>query len=359
MAPRSSTTSHSPSVFFGPHKGAFRFFYLQAPDYARALCKVAQLDPNLLLTGEQTVPRDWLIRFWKEFDQLPLHASTPNALAAGRLFLLQDLGDWGKVFQHAPQFRVALQHWEKWLEQNQAHLYGLPESMKLVPGRLEFQWPSHDLPPAVVLYWCSTLLTSLLGLGLTSSNITLIQLPSWALPKKETEKRKKLEELKREFGIPFQATPQRLTLHFQESVLKKASVHADPSLFRFFEARLQNRSEARAPRKLSWPEEVRYQISARLEDPHLSSEVVSQTLGLSQRTFERKLQALRLNFRTLKQEVQEQRACELLVSGSTSKEVAQSVGFEDFSSFSRAFKKWTGQTPVEFRKKQTKRKTPS
>jgi len=359
MAPRSSTANHSPSVFFGPHKGAFRFLYLQAPEKARDLCKTAGFDPNRLLTGEAFVPREWLARFWSEFQALPELHVTPNTLTASKLLLLQDLGDWGKAFQHAPQFGAAFQlwsqHWVQWTEQNQAHSYGLPESMKQVRGRLEFQWPALEVPPSVILYWCFTLLTSLLGLGLTSSDITLIQLPSWALPKKADRKKKILDELERELGIRFQTTPDRFRLHLKEKALKKPLAHSDPSLFLFLQARLQNQRDDRSPTKKGWLEKVRYQISNQLNDPNLNSETLSEALGLSQRTLERRLQTLRLSFRTLKQEVQEQRACELLASGYSSKEVAQSVGFEDFSSFSRAFKKWTGQTPVEFRKKQTKR----
>ncbi|WP_375459888.1 AraC family transcriptional regulator ligand-binding domain-containing protein [uncultured Enterovirga sp.] len=76
----------------------------------------------------------------------------------------------------------------------------------------------------------------------------------------------------------------------------------------------------------------------------------SRMLGLSERTLYRKLAAHGLTFHRMVEHVREQRATDLLHNTRVSIEaVAQALGFAETASFSRAFKRWKGISPLEFR----------
>lgn len=74
-------------------------------------------------------------------------------------------------------------------------------------------------------------------------------------------------------------------------------------------------------------------------------------MRMSVRTLDRVLGAEGTSFRKLHDELRHQRAARALGDPRTSiSEVAFLLGFDDLGSFYRAFKRWTGQTPRQFRR---------
>ena len=74
-------------------------------------------------------------------------------------------------------------------------------------------------------------------------------------------------------------------------------------------------------------------------------------MGLSSRTLTRRLRENGATFRNLIEMTQQEISKDLLRNTSRSVgEIAFQTGFSEQSAFNRAFKRWTGQTPVEFRK---------
>ena len=70
---------------------------------------------------------------------------------------------------------------------------------------------------------------------------------------------------------------------------------------------------------------------------------------LTSRTLQRRLQDEGTDFSTLLTEVRVERAGELIAHGGMANEaIAECLGFEGGSAFSRAFKTWTGQSPQAF-----------
>ncbi len=91
-----------------------------------------------------------------------------------------------------------------------------------------------------------------------------------------------------------------------------------------------------------------------LMTPGLSSsrEEVATALGMSSRTLTRRLNEEGMRFDEVRKEVQFQRAKDLLnASKLTINEIAPLVGFDNGSNFTRAFVKWSGHTPSEFRRR--------
>lgn len=96
---------------------------------------------------------------------------------------------------------------------------------------------------------------------------------------------------------------------------------------------------------------LRLILELHLDEADLKADQVAGLLGTSRQSLQRKLKA---NGTTLSVEVTElkkQRAAhDLTHSTKTVVEIATSVGFRNPTSFARAFKSWTGQSPQQYRK---------
>lgn len=83
---------------------------------------------------------------------------------------------------------------------------------------------------------------------------------------------------------------------------------------------------------------------------HLSMEEIASKLCMSSRTLRRHLQKLEVSYQELLDEVRQQKAKTFLLNNALSlTEICFLLGFHDTSNFSKAFKRWTGKTPTEFR----------
>jgi len=85
-----------------------------------------------------------------------------------------------------------------------------------------------------------------------------------------------------------------------------------------------------------------------LEQPKL--EAISKSIGLSPRTLQRRLKYCGVEFESLRDETRRSEALQLIASGRyTATEIAYMVGYSDQAHFTRAFKRWTGNTPSSYR----------
>lgn len=83
-----------------------------------------------------------------------------------------------------------------------------------------------------------------------------------------------------------------------------------------------------------------------------TAEEVARQLGLSLSSFRRKLREEGASFQGIKDRCRQQAALTYLQSPAlTIAEVAELLGFEEVSAFHRCFKRWTGQTPGQYRAK--------
>lgn len=83
---------------------------------------------------------------------------------------------------------------------------------------------------------------------------------------------------------------------------------------------------------------------------HLSMDEIAGILCMSSRTLRRHLQKLDVTYQELLDEVRQKKAKTFLLNNSISMtEICFLLGFHDASNFSKAFKRWTGVTPSEYR----------
>lgn len=82
-----------------------------------------------------------------------------------------------------------------------------------------------------------------------------------------------------------------------------------------------------------------------------SAEALAHSLGMSTRTLQRRVGELGTSVRSLIDEVREATARQLLFDPELSLlEIALALGYSTDSAFRRAFRRWTGQTPVHYRR---------
>lgn len=90
------------------------------------------------------------------------------------------------------------------------------------------------------------------------------------------------------------------------------------------------------------------QIEAELPNGNTNASAVAEKLGVSARTLHRRLHQEGTSYQDLLDRVRFRLAVRHLGAGRTVAEVAQLVGFAQASTFHRAFKSWTGETPAEY-----------
>jgi AraC-like DNA-binding protein len=123
---------------------------------------------------------------------------------------------------------------------------------------------------------------------------------------------------------------------------------SEPALFQY----LLEQAEARLARLRCEPtlvERLKTQILAELVAGTVALPHIARRLGMSERTLRRRLEQENRSFRTLVDEARQCRAEQLLRANRSVTEVAHELGFSESSAFSRAFRRWRGQPPQQFR----------
>ena len=152
------------------------------------------------------------------------------------------------------------------------------------------------------------------------------------------------------FRCPVQFAAPANKLSFPSSFLSLPIAKADASLCALLDRHAEELLEKFPPRD-SLTGQVRSIIASEFRGGDPSLEHVADRLGLTPRTLQRKLQELGTSHNELLDQMRRQLAMRYLREDQMAIcEVAYLLGFSESSSFHRAFKRWTGVTPKEFRK---------
>lgn len=150
------------------------------------------------------------------------------------------------------------------------------------------------------------------------------------------------------FGCPIRFDDRVNALHLNAETLQTRTRLADEGLSAFILATLDDLKEEKADRTLE--AQVYSAVTDSLPDGRATKSQIARRLGMSERTLHRRLSEHDQTFQAIANRAQREAAESLLVNGDNSlAEVAFLTGFSDQSAFSRAFKGWTGKTPLTFR----------
>lgn len=145
-----------------------------------------------------------------------------------------------------------------------------------------------------------------------------------------------------EFGAPVD------DVIFPVSVKNSRIVSADPYLNNLLISYCEDALAHRKRKQGSFRSAVENAIAPLLPHGKATAADVARQLGLSQRTFARRLSSEGLTFSELLENLRSNLASRYLVEGDMGvSEVAWLLGYREVGSFSHAFRRWTGKTPRE------------
>lgn len=156
-----------------------------------------------------------------------------------------------------------------------------------------------------------------------------------------------IPEVERLFGCRFNRTPRENVIGFAKGVLGQPVATANRLVFELLGGYLDR---VKTVARKSVPERVEDFVSFSLAHGDCTIERCARKLGMSVRTLQTHLSESNLKFSDLVESQRFELAKNLLSESLLPlDDIAERLGYAEQSSFGRAFKRWSGQTPRQFR----------
>ena len=151
------------------------------------------------------------------------------------------------------------------------------------------------------------------------------------------------------FGADVRFGAPHTELVFSKAAIDAPLVGSDPQLLAIL---VETAEEKRKRSRTADPpltEQVRRGLRVALSNDDAQLEVIARKLGLTARSLQRRLRDEGTSFQSLRDETRQTLADRYLGEGLSMAEISFLLGFSEPSAFFRAFKRWTGSTPIERR----------
>lgn len=159
-----------------------------------------------------------------------------------------------------------------------------------------------------------------------------------------------VSEYKRVFGVNVQFGQAENSITFPSSILDTKNPLADSTYSNQFEA-LAESILSKLDNQELYTTKVSRLILNQIDEAEISIDLIADKLALSVRNLQRKLSDEGTNFQQILNETRKTVAIKYLNDGHMAiSEISYILGFSEPSAFHRSFKKWTGETPQNFRK---------
>jgi AraC-like DNA-binding protein len=161
-----------------------------------------------------------------------------------------------------------------------------------------------------------------------------------------------LAEHRRVLRLPLRFSAPENALVMPTSSLAAPMRHADVALAKSFAVRAKEMMAARAETADDVTHRVRRLVARQIASGTPSMAAVARQVGASVSTLRRRLSAEGTTFRRVTEDVRREVAEQELARGSSScGEVASKLGFANVAAFHRAFRRWTGLAPSDYRRR--------
>jgi len=162
---------------------------------------------------------------------------------------------------------------------------------------------------------------------------------------------KDLTSHKAAFQCPILFNQPHYSISYKTTDLRTRTAKADSSINRFLVERVKEETNGLEVPGNKLVFDVEKLIADALPSGIPGIHHIAEHVGMSNRTLTRRLSEAGVTYRDLIKKMQEAVAKKLLKDSSRSiAEIAFETGFSEQSAFNRAFKRWTGLSPAEFRK---------
>jgi AraC-like DNA-binding protein len=160
-----------------------------------------------------------------------------------------------------------------------------------------------------------------------------------------------LKDYQDAFNCPVLFDQPQNFIAYKTTALETRTAKADASINKFLVERVEEERKGIEVSAFKIVSDVEALIKDALPSGIPGIIQIGEHMGMSSRTLTRRLSESGISFRDLVKQTQETIAKDLLQNtSSTVSEIAFQTGFSEQSAFSRAFKRWTGLSPLEFRK---------
>lgn len=260
------------------------------------------------------------------------------------------LGEETKADQHDPIGLVALAAGSFGEAVRQAGRYKeitCPEEILTETKRgewsIQFRWlEAEGAEPEILVDVCFAWIVSLARLG-TGEKITPLRIEL-------VQRRENARVLERHFGCPVIAGAGRNALIFRFEDAERPFVTRNADLLAMLAPQLDEELKRHRGKEQSFPEQVRTAIQRKLAGRRPKMQEIAKELRISARTLQRRLQESGRSFQQLLEEARHELARHYLAYSLLElNETAYLLGYEDSSSFVRAFRGWEGVPPAHWR----------
>lgn len=305
---------------------------------AEEVIREAELDPRLFDDVDSLISQPALGRL------LALSVARTKSdhfgLLVGQRATILSLGIVGRLMQHSDTVGDALQ---ALVANSGIHNRGTASSLAISNGMAIFTYAAYQ--PSVgradhisdaALAMAINVLKTLSGADWRPTEVFLPR----AMPAS-------LKPYRMHFQAPVRFNHEAATLLFPSDHLGRRIAGADPMLRTLLEDRIRlmrDRSES------GFSDDLRRLLRTRITSKRCSAIEVAGLLAMHRRTLNRRLKHSGLGFRAMTNEVRFEIARQLLGDTQVSlTEIAAVLGYSEASAFTRAFRRWSGQTPISWR----------
>ena len=173
-------------------------------------------------------------------------------------------------------------------------------------------------------------------------------------PKRVEFTRERSQKLQDWYGCPIKWNARKARLIFHRSDLALPFTQYNRELLEMLDTVLEGRLTEDARNDSSYSQQVRWHLHRRLSGGRPNLANIAQDMAVSERSLQRYLRREGHSFQTILSETRRELAKDYLAQPEYEfSEIAFLLAYEDQGSFFRAFQKWEGQTPSQWREAST------
>jgi len=155
------------------------------------------------------------------------------------------------------------------------------------------------------------------------------------------------EPYRRHFRAPVRFNQESASIVFPAQDLDLRNAGADPMVRALLEDRIQQLKGAQGS---EFSDDIRRLLRTRLTSNHCSADDIAHLLAMHRRTLSRRLKDGGMGYRAITNEIRFEIARQLLTDTQVPlAQIAAALGYSEASAFTRAFRRWSGQTPTTWR----------